>query len=231
MKLITAKLEAFFWASFSLNLLFVLFFIGKRYYYSYGPGARKGVNYNAWNDMRNSLLSTLPIDSNDVVFVGNSITEGFPVTELYGPDVKNRGIGGNTTIQVFNRIDPIANSKPKKVILEIGVNDLFAGISVDSVFENYIAIINRIKSISSNTEVIAQSIFPTCMDYGNLLPKIKRLNNKIEEYCNRNKVTFINIFPDMMHNNSLDSSLTEDGIHLNAKGYAVWGKRIQSSIN
>jgi hypothetical protein len=74
---------------------------------------------------RAKTLNDLHLDSSDVVFVGNSLTEGFPLTEMFhNINIKNRGISGNTISDVLDRITPIAQAHPRKMFIEIGINDL-----------------------------------------------------------------------------------------------------------
>ncbi|HRN58259.1 MAG TPA: sialate O-acetylesterase, partial [Agriterribacter sp.] len=68
---------------------------------------------------------SLPQTKNDILFVGNSITDGNEWNELFdNSKMKNRGISGDISAGVIHRIDEIANRKPGKVFLMIGVNDL-----------------------------------------------------------------------------------------------------------
>ena len=67
-----------------------------------------------------------PLNLNDIVFLGNSITAGGNdwSERLNIPNIKNRGIGGDTTDGVIARLDEIIYFKPKAVFLLIGINDL-----------------------------------------------------------------------------------------------------------
>ncbi len=218
--------------SVALNVLFLLFFIGKRVYYTYGaPGKAAATNYEETIFAKASVQNQLPIDSNDVVFIGNSLTEGFPVTEYFA-NAKNRGVGGSETRHVLARIGPIVNGRPKKIFLEIGVNDLAAGVSINDALAKYNTIISTIQTRSPRTAIYIQSIFPVCKEYSNLLPAIKEFNSKLaQQYGHIAGITYLNIYPSLVKNNKLDSALTHDGIHLNAKGYQIWKKEIEHAVN
>lgn len=218
--------------SLVLNFLAVGFYLGKRYYFSHGAGARNGPNfYDQWNSMRTSLYSDLNIDSADIVFVGNSLTEGFPVTEIYGQRVKNRGVGGNCTSHLLKRIRSIAVRQPKKIFIEIGVNDFSTGGTVVSAFDNYRGIINAIKEVSPGTQIYVQSVFPTCFGFSGIIGNIKSLNDKLRRYCNEQGIVYVDIYNAMIKNNFLDTTLTSDGIHLNGMGYAIWERNIRQYLN
>lgn len=217
--------------SIAINCLVVLFFVGKRYYYN--TGATPAVNnfYDQWNYSRSSLLNMLPLDTTDIVFIGNSLTEGFPVTELFGRHVKNRGISGNATWHLLGRIEKIAAGKPKKIFIEIGVNDFNFGASVDSAFDNYRAIISTIENVSPRTRIYVQSLTPTAMSYNKILDSIITFNERLRAHCSAQGITYIDLYTPLSRGLQLDSAYTEDGIHLNGNGYAVWARQVKNYIN
>lgn len=215
--------------SLALNILMITGFVAKRIYYTYGPGS---AGYLDWRDITNrqttSLHSTLKIDSTDVVFVGNSITLGFPVTEIFGSGYKNRGIGGNTTAQILNRIPEIAKGKPRKIFIEAGVNDIDMGLSTDSIYTNYVNILKEIQYISPHTYVYVQSVFPSSKEMNK---NIVELNTMLKNYCDLNGVVYIDVYSKLLTGECLNKSFTEDGIHLNGNGYAVWIDQIKNFVH
>ena len=85
---------------------------------------------SAYNYQRRSLFDTLPVRPSDIVFLGNSITDGCEWAELFdNRHVKNRGISGDRSGWMLERLDPIVKGRPKKLFLMIGTNDLAAGIA------------------------------------------------------------------------------------------------------
>ena len=186
-----------------------------------------GISQVELDDRRNrsrvSTLELLPIDSGDLVFVGTSITEGFPVTELFHSlKVRNRGIGGNETKYVLEYIEKIARKTPARIFLEIGVNDLKAHVPVDSVFNRYRRIISIIRTVSPDTEVIVQSNMPTRPPN----VEISELNRRLSELCLNQKLTYVDLYSAFCKDGSLDTAFTPDGIHLNAHAYAIWKDKI-----
>lgn len=219
--------------SVAINILILIAFASKRYYYSRQPQADAKVRntfFDQWDAMRTSLFVDCPVNNTDVVFVGNSLTEAFPVTELFGPRYKNRGIGGNSTEHILHRIQGIAKGRPKKIFLEGGVNDLIAGIPVDSMINNYKLIIGIISSESPATMIYVQSLFPTSLQYSYLNKTIVDANALIANYCKKHGVEYIDLHSRMTKSEGLDKSLTEDGIHLNGKGYTIWQKTIEQYL-
>lgn len=218
--------------SVSFNLLIVLFIAGKRYYYSHPSVfvASQSYSYDTLNDTRNSLLSALPIDSSDIVFVGNSHTEGFPVIEIFGQHVKNRGIGGNRTYHLLKRIVPIALKHPNKLFIEAGINDLRDGVSVDSVFTNYRQIIDIIRNTSPKTFTYVQSVFPTYGEYAKYNVAVAELNKLLTDYCAVIGVKYIDVYAMLLQNEQLNDRFTDDGLHLNGKGYQIWKDAIERYV-
>lgn len=220
-------------ASLAINLIIGIFIIGKRYYYAHSqqPIEKTGYPFDQWNQMRISLYEICGIDSTDNVFVGNSLTEAFPVTELFGPHCKNRGIGGNKTTHILQRIGAIAKERPKKLFIEAGINDFVFGGNVKSTYNNYVKILHIIDSISPRTLVYVQSTMPACGSYGAYNDSVRALNKMLHYYCSRAGIAFIDVYSEMVAGSKMDSTLTEDGLHLNGKGYTIWQKTIEPYLN
>lgn len=176
------------------------------------------------------LQTNLPIDTGDIVFVGNSLTSNWPLMEMFGSmKYKNRGIASNTTAHILRRIKFIAQSCPSVIFVEGGVNDFFAGISAAQSFENFKQIIDVVKTTSPHTRLIIESTFPVCMETTPLMKRIDSLNNLLKEYC-RDKVEFLDLQGIYRKNNALDSSLTWDGVHLNYEGYKRWRDTVRAVL-
>lgn len=215
-------------------LLLFLFFVGKRFYFAHsgGPTPNPQNYFDVWNQSRNSVLSLLPIDSTDVVFVGNSLTEGFPVEEMFhSTHVKNRGIGGNQSYHVLGRITTIARGHPRKLFLDIGTNDIRAKVPLDTLWSHYKAIISIIRQESPRTAVYVQSVFPVGRLYKEFAPTIDSFNIQLRAYCQQERLPYIDVFSLMLDRGLLDSTLTLDGLHLNGKGYEIWRTAIDSLMN
>lgn len=230
MKTNLGKLTIF---SLILNVLLSLFFVGKRYYYSHsGSSSKTSSLIDAWNDSRNSELKTLPIDSTDIVFVGNSITEGFPVNEVFRSiHVKNRGIGFNQSKHILGRIDAILTGKPKKLFLAVGINDLLQSVPVDTLFRNYRQIIRKIETGSPRTKLFVQSIFPVGKTYESLNPIIVAFNLRLKHYCDSLAIPFLDIHSRLASHGRLEPPYTMDDVHLTGAGYDIWKKAIDSLVN
>src|SRR5690606_7230421 len=100
--------------------------------------------YNNWYYVsRENLYQELKHLKYDVVFFGNSIAERGPWQELIGRKYKigNRGIGGDNTFGMKARIADVVKSKPKKIFLMMGINDVGRGLHCAWSLQNYEEII------------------------------------------------------------------------------------------
>ena len=119
-----------------------------------------------YNFQRRSLFEKLPVTSKDIVFLGNSITDGGEWNELLAnPRVKNRGISGDRSSWMLDRLDPIVGGQPRKLFLLIGTNDLAAGTPAAEVVANVRKIVERFQSEPPGTfDAILMEIMMPVMD-------------------------------------------------------------------
>jgi lysophospholipase L1-like esterase len=185
--------------------------------------ARDPVGIDPYMQSRKEAYALMPVDGDDVVFVGNSITERFLVSELFGPNYKNRGISGNRSRHILERIESIANDKPRKIFLMIGVNDIKDHSSLDTLLSNTNKIVTIIRSKSPHSAIFIQSVFPTAKDFDYLNATISRYNGLLRQYCAEKKIRYIDLHKWFV---SKFDTMTYDGLHLNGKGYDLWKKII-----
>ncbi len=147
---------------------------------------------------RVSLFELMPLQKEDVVFVGNSITDGSEWNELFHDlHIKNRGISGDATFGILHRWQQIVKASPKKVFLMIGTNDLSRGASVDSVFKNIMLAADYLKQESPTTQLYIQSILPVTDFYKKFSghtskgPQIKEVNRKLMEAASAHHYTYV----------------------------------------
>ena len=171
-----------------------------------------------------------PMKSGQIIFLGNSITEGGKWQEYFpDDDILNRGIGGDIAHGVLNRLDEIVERKPSKVFLLIGVNDIGKDIPEAVIAENIRKIIERLKLETPGTDIIVQSILPVNPEYPNFPQhydkqyRVLMTNQLIFKVCKENRVRFLNLFPFFLDSRQrLKAELTTDGLHLNEAGYRLW---------
>ena len=186
--------------------------------------------FSTYYHQRNSLFGSSPVRAGDVLFVGNSITDGADWSELFGDiRMKNRGISGDFTAGVLHRAASIVKDRPGKVFLMIGVNDLARGLSTDSVVGNILRFASYLRQESPATRLFVQSILPVSPVFGKFgghaskRDSIIRVNRKLREQANVNGYTYIDLYPAFCDaNGRLDPLYTNDGLHLLGEGYLLW---------
>jgi len=214
------KIKALLCLLLSINLL-VAQDVQKRY-----PDSLFSTYYH----QRNTLFNTLPKKTGEILFVGNSITDGGEWSELFNDlNVKNRGISGDVTVGVINRIESLLSSKPSKIFLMIGVNDLAAGIATDSVAKNIFKLVTMIKSGSPSTKIFVQSILPVNPDFNKFNKHVTKASEirKVNMVLDQNQVSkgysFINLHASFVdEKGNLSKRFTNDGLHLTSGAYQFW---------
>lgn len=187
--------------------------------------------FSTYYQQRVSLFRTLPVQPNQVVFLGNSITDGAEWNELINQHsgILNRGISGDLTAGVLNRLDEVTNRHPSKIFLLIGTNDLARGISADSVIKNILLIATLVHKSTPNTKLYIQSIFPVNPYYklfashtGNT-QKILMINQILKQKAEKHYYTYIDIHSILKDkNNLMNRAFSNDGLHLKGIGYQRW---------
>jgi lysophospholipase L1-like esterase len=206
--------------------------------YVFGQQSEEKPDYSAYYYHRKNLFEQLPNDENEIILLGDSITDGNEWSEMFGiPRLKNRGISGDVTDGVLYRLDEVTESKPDKVFVMIGVNDLARDRSVDYVLENYDKIVNQIEQDSPDTKIYIQSVLPVNEDFEQFsshvdkTPEIKEVNKGLKKLADQKGFTYIDLFDDMStEGDQLNPDYTEDGLHLNGEGYLVWKVEIDKYI-
>ena len=187
--------------------------------------------FSTYYYQRATHFEQLTINSNDIVFLGNSITDGCEWAELFGmPNVKNRGISGDTTPGILNRLSTITDGKPAKIFLLIGINDFSRDIPTDTIVANIHQIVKRIKAESPSTKLYLQSILPVndCYNmFGGHTKHIKDIpvaNEQLKKIAIQEKITFIDLFSTFALPNEpkLRPELSNDGLHMLGKSYNLW---------
>lgn len=230
----TIKLILFF--SLGLNLIAV-FFVARRIYWQYYVTSDSTLNQNNsgkpinyWLD-RNKLFEVLPKDTNAIVFIGNSLTQNFELVELFkNSKIKNRGINGDLIAGVLNRLAPIISLKPKKIFIEIGINDLGSGIDNNSILSAYKELLIKLRKSLKGTKIYVQSLFPVQNGQSRLTTycnptvnrNIKLINKGLKNLTSKYNLTFIDTYSEFVAKGQLNPKYSVDGLHLSAIGYLKW---------
>ncbi|MGD9493335.1 MAG: GDSL-type esterase/lipase family protein [Bacteroidales bacterium] len=180
--------------------------------------------YGTYYDAKRSFFESLPNDTNEIIFLGNSITDMCAWNELFGMEnVKNRGISGDVINGIINRLDEVVSSNPKKIFLMIGTNDLARKRSIDQILTDYEKLITLIIQKTPKTQLYLQSILPTQNQATRNNNDIIQINKGIQELAKKYSLIYINLFDLFKTNeNELNMNYSRDGLHLNGKGYLLW---------
>jgi len=184
------------------------------------------------------MYDHLPDTRNEIVFLGNSITDGAEWYELLGNKrVRNRGISADVTEGILLRLDAITKLKPAKIFIMIGVNDISRNMTTGEITANYRTILERIRTESPRTKVFIESVLPVnpatgmALNHTNKTGQIMELNGKLKELATEFGGTYIDLFSVMADsNNHLPRKYSIDGLHLSYEGYRVWTEAIRPYV-
>jgi lysophospholipase L1-like esterase len=174
---------------------------------------------------------------NRVVFMGNSITQGWAKYWFGGKPYVNRGIGGQTTPQMLLRFrqDVIA-LKPKVVVILAGTNDIAGntGPSTIEMIEDNLAGMTEL-AMAHDIRVVLCSVLPV-YDYPwrpglEPAPKIVALNAWMRRYADSTGNVYVD-YHSAMHDErqGMRAELATDGVHPNEAGYRVMAPLVERGI-
>jgi len=174
-----------------------------------------------------------PLQKKDIVFIGNSITEGGKDwgKRLNNNRVKNRGISGDVTDGVLNRLGEVCYAEPEAVFIMIGINDLDGcNKAADETRSGILKIAITIQYGSPETRVFIQTILPTSNK--NVVDKIAKVNKALKDSADLHGYFLIDLHDSFADENDLmKSNYTTDGYHLNEEGYQLWVSLIKEFIH
>jgi lysophospholipase L1-like esterase len=176
-----------------------------------------------------------------VIFLGNSITEGWINKDpgfFESHKYINRGIGGQTTPQMLVRFrEDVVNLHPNVVIILAGINDI-AGNTGPSRLENVAGNIISMAEIAkaNGIKVILCSVLPAIGFpwHPGIDPvqSVIKLNVMLKSYADKNKLTYVDYYPALVDaQHGFKKNLVIDGVHPNLAGYKIMEPLAESAIN
>lgn len=168
-----------------------------------------------------------------VVFLGDSITDGWQLTEYFsGRDFVNRGISGQITGEMLGRmVADVIDLKPAAVLVLAGTNDIARGVPVGTI-KNNLTMIAQLAEANQIRPLFA-SILPVSDYHKNVNARfamtirrppaaIQALNNWLRQFCSQHGYAYVDYFSAMVDSAGyLQADLADDGLHPNGKGYRV----------
>ena len=192
-------------------------------------------NKVVYNMNRQDIYQHLPIPAGAIVFVGDSHFQLFPVNDFIPlPNVVNRGIGGDVSLGVLQRLGQILQYKPRKIVLEVGVNDILQGLPTTQILKNYNQIISKIKAVSPETKIYIVSLLPTGWYTNSNVPAEIAILKVNQQLCSIKDpyVNYINCYDSLVDENGcLDVRFDcGDRLHLNYEGYKVLTNQVNETL-
>ena len=190
-------------------------------------------------ERRVSLFERLPIESTDIVMLGDSLVQGCEWHELMQNNrLKNRGINGDTVGGVMARCHTIMQSHPAKVFIMVGINDVSHNRRAEEVACDIVTLVAHLHTLSPTTRIYVHSLLPfdasihytSLQGYDNVVCDINRI---LDQQAPLHSYTYIELHKHFAvpHTTTIAPQYTNDGLHLTGRGYALWGKLIQCHID
>ena len=198
--------------------------------------------YRDWAGLRayaqvNRTLTERP----EVVFMGNSITDGWwpkDSTFFIDNNFLDRGISGQTTSEMLVRFrQDVINLKPKAVVILAGINDIAHNngvISLENVFGNIVSMA-ELARYNKITPIIC-SVLPA-YDFPwrrgmNPAPKVIELNKMLKAYADKEGLTYVDYHSAMKdERDGLPKNLASDEVHPTLEGYKIMEKIVLEAIH
>jgi lysophospholipase L1-like esterase len=161
-----------------------------------------------------------------IVFLGDSRIEEGRWEELLGrQDVSNRGISGDATTDILDRLDASIPEAPALCVVQAGINDLNRGTAITRVVENYKQILNFLTN-KRQTDVILTSVILADERHPELNSRIVELNSRLSQLVDNKGIRWLDLNASLSPSGHLEGRFTNDGIHFNAEGYKAIARRI-----
>lgn len=191
----------------------------------------------------NSKVTSPAAGNPRVVFLGDSITDGWRLNEYFpGKDYINRGISGQITSQMLARMKAdVIDLKPQAIVLLGGTNDIARGTPLTTIQNNITMICDL--ADKAHIKVILASVLPI-HDYNMSVnpayqmsktrppATINNLNFWIRAFAENRRYTYLNYYDSMRDGAGyLRKDLAEDGLHPNAIGYRLMAPLVERAID
>lgn len=184
-----------------------------------------------------------------IVCIGDSLTRGYKikstevwtriVQEKYGFQVLNKGVIGDTSEGMLERFQKdVIEKKPTHVIIMGGINDLIKKTSVDIIYSNIVAMIQKseankitpiigIQVISEPT--MAEQYWPGVDDFTRINKGLMDLRKLIIEFGKNSHIQIVDFYDEVSKHFAMDNKydLYIDGVHLTAKGNEIMAKIVR----
>lgn len=179
----------------------------------------------------------------NVVLLGDSITEGFEVTKYFpGRRVLNRGIGADVIGNdmpaddhrgLLQRLDnSVFDCAATDVFILIGINDLGAGRKVEGMETGYREMLKRLREKRPDLRIHVQAVLPTRDRFAKHNAPVRDFNERLKKLATEFNCSFIDLHALMSDDKGeLKAEFTRDGLHLTEPAYVIWREQIYKTLN
>lgn len=197
------------------------------------PVPREG----GWRKLHQSFLDRAKKGNVDLLFLGDSITQGWHDNEtwkrFYGPrNAANFGIGGDRTEHVLWRIQngELEGIKPHVVVLMIGTNNAGSN-SAEEIAAGVRAIVKELRSRVPEAHVLLLGVFPRSQKPDNRRAKLEQVNREIAGLDDGSHVTYLDIGKAFLNaDGTISREIMPDFLHLSARGYRLWADAMEPTL-
>lgn len=171
-------------------------------------------------------FKVLTVNSEHIVFIGNSITNMHEWSEAFGNhNVLNRGNSGAVTQEMLENLESVLPGQPAKIFFMMGTNDLgTSGLNTAAYVAGQMrTALKRCAIESPQTEIYVQSILPSTSGIRTLALE-RETNDSLQKICTEFGATYIDLFDDLM--GITTGTLSLDYLHLKASAYRIWCQKV-----
>lgn len=197
-----------------------------------------------WMKMHESFLERAKAGKVDLLFLGDSITQGWANESKEGPapvwqrhygarNAANFGIGGDRTQHVLWRLEhgEVDGISPKVAVVMIGTNNMGSNTPAE-IAEGVTAVVKTLRAKLPKTKVLLLGVFPRGPKSDSVRERVKAVNERIAGLDDGGKtVKYLDIGPKFLESDgTLSREVMPDLIHLSRQGYRVWADAIEPTV-
>jgi lysophospholipase L1-like esterase len=192
----------------------------------------------SWMDLHQSFLKRAQEGNVDLLFLGDSITQGWNGAKktwdrFYGPrNAANFGIGGDRTEHVLWRIQngELNGIEPKVVVLMIGTNNS-GGSTPDEIAQGVTAIVHELTTRLPKAKVLLLGVFPRSQNPAPVRERLKSVNDKIARLDDGSNVRYLDIGKAFLNEDgTISGKIMPDYLHLSQRGYRLWAEAMEPTL-
>jgi lysophospholipase L1-like esterase len=169
----------------------------------------------------------------NLVFIGDSLTEWYDWQERFPADrVMNLGISGETVEELLDRRDHIRSrvESPDIIFLMTGINNILS--EQYDITRPYAEFVRNLMTWYKGAMVVVQSLLPVDMPWIRN-DTIRTINRHLADIAREHGAEYLDVYSSFVDENGspIPGLLSDDGVHLAAKGYDVWAKTVENYLN